>query len=65
VNRSAVLHLGGPVHLLPAYEGIVTGRIKVVRTTEWRNPGRTKELAALGFTGHRPPTALPSRSAIA
>ena len=43
----------------------VTRRIKVVRTTEWGNPGRTKQLAAFGFTGHRPPATLPSRSAIA
>ena len=37
----------------------VTRRIKVVRTTEWGNPGRTKQLAAFGFTGHRPPATLP------
>jgi len=43
----------------------VTRGIKVVRTTEWGNPRRTKRLAAFGFTGHRPPAALPSRSAIA
>src|SRR5271157_5768433 len=43
----------------------VTRRIEVVRTTEWGNPRRTKQLAALGFTGHRPPATLPSRSAIA
>src|SRR5208282_667907 len=31
----------------------------------WGNPRRTKQLAAFGFTGHPPPAALPSRSAIA
>src|SRR5208282_1779420 len=29
-------------------------RIKVVRTTEWGDPRRTKQFAAFGFTGHRP-----------
>jgi hypothetical protein len=43
----------------------LTRRITVVRTTEWGNPRRTKQLAAFGFTGHRPPATLPSRSAIA
>jgi len=43
----------------------VTRRIKVVRTMEWGNPRRTKQLAAFGSTGHRPPATLPSRSAIA
>src|SRR5208283_358444 len=43
----------------------VTRRIEVVRTTEWGNRRRTKQLAAFGFTGHRPPATLPSRSAIA
>ena len=32
----------------------VTRRIKVDRATEWGNPRRTKQLAAFGFTGHRP-----------
>src|SRR5208283_5051181 len=43
----------------------VTRRIKVVRTTEWGNPRRTKQCAAFGFPAHRPPATLPSRSAIA
>src|SRR5271166_5756323 len=43
----------------------VTRRIKVARTTKWGKPRHTKQLAALGFPGHRPPAALPSRSAIA
>src|SRR5271157_4473744 len=43
----------------------VTRRIKVVRTTEWGDPRRTRQLAACGCTGRRPPATLPSRSAIA
>ncbi len=55
----ATNHSPLPLHLP------VTRRIKVVRTTEWGNPRHTNQLAALGFTAHRPPATLPSRSAIA